>query len=78
MFRPKEPFEGQETIDARLIETNEGTYVLSLQCVKFPKARSDDFIKYLLREWERGGAVILKNEELLKALQNVGHGKMAN
>jgi hypothetical protein len=22
MFRPKEPFEGQETIDARLIETN--------------------------------------------------------
>ncbi|KAJ4242232.1 hypothetical protein NW760_000441 [Fusarium oxysporum] len=71
MFRPKEPFEGQETIDARLIETNEGTYVLSSQCVKFAKARSDDFTKYLLCEWERNGAVILKNEELLKALQNV-------
>lgn len=71
MFRPKEPFEGQEKIDARPIKTNEGTNVLLSQCVKFAKGRSDDFTNYLLCIWERDGTVILKNEELLKGLQNV-------
>ncbi|EMT66981.1 hypothetical protein FOC4_g10003520 [Fusarium odoratissimum] len=71
MFRSKEPFGGQETIDARLIETNKGINVLSSQCVKFVKDRSDEFTNYLLYAWERDGTVILKNEELLKALQNV-------
>ncbi|KAF5609932.1 uncharacterized protein FSUBG_3713 [Fusarium subglutinans] len=72
MFRPKEPFEGQETIDAHLIGTSdEGTSVLSSQCVKFAKDRPDDFTNYLLCAWKRDGAVIREHKELLKALQNV-------
>ncbi|KAF5577162.1 hypothetical protein FPCIR_12225 [Fusarium pseudocircinatum] len=72
MFRPKEPLEGQETIDACLIGTSgEGTSVLSPQCVKFAKDRPDDFTNYLLRAWERDGAVIREHKELLEALKNV-------
>ncbi|KAF5687534.1 hypothetical protein FDENT_5281 [Fusarium denticulatum] len=72
MFQPKEPFGGQETIDACLIETSdEGTSVLSPQFVKFAKDRPDDFANYLLRACERDGAVIRKHKELLEALKNV-------
>ncbi|KAF5246756.1 hypothetical protein FANTH_6718 [Fusarium anthophilum] len=72
MFRPKEPFEGQETIDAHLIGTSdEGTSVISSQCVKFAKDRPDEFTNYLLCAWERDGAVIREHKELLEALKNV-------
>ncbi|KAH7212271.1 hypothetical protein DER44DRAFT_742831 [Fusarium oxysporum] len=72
MFRPKEPFEGQETIDARLIETSdEGLTVLSSQCISFARTRPDDFMNYLRHAWEQDGSTIRENEDLLDMIQTI-------
>ncbi|KAG5765998.1 hypothetical protein H9Q72_005936 [Fusarium xylarioides] len=72
MFRPKQPFKGQETIEARLIETNDdGLAVISAQCISFAKDRPDDFMNYLRHAWKQDGSTFRKDEDLLKALQKV-------
>ncbi|KAF4447151.1 hypothetical protein F53441_9296 [Fusarium austroafricanum] len=72
MFQPKEPFDGQETIEPHLIEPNtDDAPTLSLQCVKFTKERPDDFLNYLRVSWERDGPSVLQSKDLLKALKNI-------
>ncbi|KAG5786787.1 hypothetical protein H9Q69_014140 [Fusarium xylarioides] len=72
MFRPKQPFKGQETIEARLIETNDdGLAVISAQCISFANDRPDDFMNYLRHAWKQDGSTFRKDEDLLKALQKV-------
>lgn len=72
MFQPKEPFEGQETIEARLIEiNNNGLTVLSSQCISFAKDRPDDFMNYLRYAWEQDGQTIRENEALLEMIQSI-------
>ncbi|KAF5653589.1 hypothetical protein F25303_2133 [Fusarium sp. NRRL 25303] len=72
MFRPKQPFEGQEAIEARLIETkDDGPTVISSQCILFAKDRPDDFMNYLRHAWKQDGPTFRESEDLLKALQKV-------
>lgn len=79
MFRPKETFEGQETIEARLIEiNNNGLTVLSSQCISFAKDRPDDFMNYLRYAWEQDGHTIRENEALLEMIQTIKTGRETN
>ncbi|KAG4285859.1 hypothetical protein FPRO06_07119 [Fusarium proliferatum] len=72
MFQPKQPFEGQEAIEARLIETNDdGLTFISSQCISFAKERPDDFMNYLRYAWKQDGPTIREDKDLLNALQKV-------
>ncbi|KAM0557987.1 hypothetical protein ACHAPJ_005153 [Fusarium lateritium] len=72
MFRPKEPFEGQETIETHLIEpSSDDVSMLSPQCVKFARERPDDFANYLRHAWEQDGPSVLKSKDALKALKSL-------
>ncbi|KAF5575360.1 hypothetical protein FPANT_11393 [Fusarium pseudoanthophilum] len=72
MFRPKQPFEGKEEIEARLTEINhDGLTAISSQCISFARDRPDDFMNYLRHAWKQEGPTLRKDEDLLKALQKV-------
>lgn len=79
MFQPKQPFEGQEAIEARLIETNDDDLTfISSQCISFAKERPDDFMNYLRYAWKQDGPTIREDKDLLNALQKVEeHGQGA-
>ncbi|KAF5568578.1 hypothetical protein FNAPI_123 [Fusarium napiforme] len=72
MFRPKQPFEGKEEIEARLTEINhDGLTAISSQCISFARDRPDDFMNYLRHAWKQEGPTLRKDEDLLNALQKV-------
>ncbi|KAF5619364.1 uncharacterized protein FTJAE_11952 [Fusarium tjaetaba] len=72
MFRPKQPFEGKEEIEARLTATNDdGLTVISSQCISFAKEQPDNFMNYLRHAWKQDGPIFREDKDLLNALQLV-------